>query len=70
MTNGRAQNPRQKAAEPKKNGAPDRIAVRRPLVGSNDPGRYLSHLSSQAMTLSCQRMELAGLRTQWFSSGK
>ena len=31
---------------------------------------FLSHLSSHAMIVSCQRMLFFGFSTQWFSSGK
>jgi hypothetical protein len=31
---------------------------------------FFVHWSSQPSTVSCHRMLLAGLRTQWFSSGK
>ena len=51
-------------------GGPPGVAPRR---GATVPGggRYsFIQRSSQPITVSCQRMLLRGLSTQWFSSGK
>jgi len=39
-------------------------------VVENEVTYCFSQWLSQAITVSCQRMELPGFRTQWLSSGK